>query len=423
MSQDVEASYKSYEIQSNENQALISTANDSVRGVFSYWPGFKDVFNSIKTGLGIGVTAGTTAAATVAATAAATSPLGTAVHETISGFWQYWRSDNVMNTFLGLGDVGPTVGRNIGEISEHIRDVSQGMSYVVNNATALQSRFLLSLNNSISTDGLTPSTIVKCALVLFAAYYGRAIIRQLAQDTCNIMRGINRKILEVIEGPNRGQTNTLSVQNRTLYIEPKTNKARKSHRGTVISNYRPPKRILDRTNQRNIKNEKKIINAMAMYLTGWLDTELNKEPRTALVEILRQIPDQLVKWLAGRGVDEDQQEDLRQYMLERTPCDVIEWFYYTLSRPNIHAKERVKNWINQLPICKFIDQPPLWMNQQTLETLLELPVSEKYQVPENNISLDTLQAYLNQHSPFEQSKSKFYSNRRRSGHHGQNIIK
>lgn len=380
-------------VDSNENRSLLNKATSAVKGVFNILPKGEQIFGLVRNGLN--VANNINSAGLNASSSALFAGLGTIATQAVSVYGQNLNLNTVLTHITGLGNFGTTAGTNLGEITGYLRQGSHNILNVFTDATNLSSKILQLFYNSVPTDGMTIPMFTKYVLYFVSIYYGTNIIAGIARNSCRIMDGITDKILSILNGQNRGQTTMHSRRNRTHYIDPKTNKIRKNYGGTAIPKYRP-NRIFDRKNRLKNKNEERIISVMATFLMQWLNTELNQEPQPTFVEILLQIPDQSVRWMMrmDSNVNEKQQNDMKQYILECTPCDIIKWFYYSLLHSN-NASEKVENWITQLPYCDFINPLP-WM-EQSIEMLQEQEPSllEKYQLPENNIPWNRLQAYLN----------------------------
>lgn len=366
---------------SNENRSLFSKAASAVKSAVSFLPKGNTVLNFVASGL------------TVAGAAAASATgLGSVASEAVAAYGRNRNLNTVLTHITSLGNVGTTVGESIGGIFQDLRTGSREILGVVTNATELTSRILRMFYSSVPTDGLTIPTVTKYALYLIAMYYGTNMIKVLTRNSGRLVDGITDKILSILNGRNQVRTIRRIVHHNGKVPAHYNNNFIATNRSNYILNSR--KNLQNRLLKQLSREQ--IINNMSMFLMEWLVTELNKEPQPTLIDILRQVPQQTATILKKikPNITAEIQEDMKQYMLNMTPCDIIYWFYFSMSQLD-NVPERVRTWIFQLPHCNLIDPQP-WM-LMPLRILLERPEPENYyKVPENNIPWDKMQEQLKQ---------------------------
>lgn len=386
----------------NNNQSITSKAASTTNSTLSFLKGSSKLLNVVRSGLKIGlgaagvasvaVGAGATGVAVGAgATGATITNLGLIASETVKGWFQSRTVHNMVTYLTGLGNVGENVGQSIGGIFQDLRAGIHGISGVVTNATNLTSKILRLFSNTVP-DSLTSSDITKYTLILMILYYAPGIIGTLANSTNRVVEGITTKIESMLNG---GQ-NQVRVTKRIVYRNGKVPvHFNNNFAATKHSNY-----ISSRKNFRNQLSKQlskeEINNKLSTYLMEWLATELNNEPQPTLIDILQQVPQQTATILKKikPNITTEIQENMKHYMLKMRPCDIIDWFYYSMSSQLDNVPENVRRWIYQLPHCDLIEPQP-WM-RMPLSTLLERPDPEIYKVPENNIPWDKMQEQLKQ---------------------------
>ena len=376
----------------NNNQSMTSKAESVANNTIFRLPGGSRIWNLVKSGVAMSIAGGAALAGGAGGAGAAITGLASVASNAINGWLNSRTVQSIVTHLTDLGNVGETVGQSIGGISQDIRAATHGISGVVTNATGLASQILQLLSRSMP-DSLTAPTITKYALLFMLMRYAPGVIRTLTSNMNTIMFEITNKIASMINGPNQARTNRqqIIVRHHNGKVPAQYNNFVATKRSNYISSRKNFRNQLSKQLSREEINKK-----MSTYLMEWLDTELNTEPQPTLIDILQQVPQQtaIILKKINPNITTESQEEMKQYMLNRTPCDIIDWFYYSMSPQLDNVPENVRRWIYQLPQCDLTD-PDQWM-RVPLSMLPERPDLESYKVPENNIPWENIQEQLNQ---------------------------